>query len=196
MWILHRFSTLRGVSEEDRRHWDERYAEGGMAPPGDHGPPPAFVSALHLFPSEGLALDIACGRGRASVWLAMRGMDVLGVDVSSVAIDLARELARLSGVTDRCRFAVHDLDQGLPESPPMDLVLCHKFRDPHLDLALIDRLAPEGLLAVATLSEVDAEPGRFRARPGELREAFGSLEVLAGGEADGIAWLIGRKSPG
>jgi SAM-dependent methyltransferase len=143
-----------------------------------------------------LALDIACGRGRASVWLAMRGMDVLGVDVSSVAIDLARELARLSGVTDRCRFVVHDLDDGLPPGPPVSLVLCHKFRDPHLDLALIDRLAPEGLLAVATLSEVDAEPGRFRARPGELREAFGSLEVLAGGEADGIAWLIGRKSPG
>jgi 2-polyprenyl-3-methyl-5-hydroxy-6-metoxy-1,4-benzoquinol methylase len=184
------------VSEDDRRHWDERYAEGGMAAPGDHGPPPAFVSVRHLFPSEGSALDLACGRGRASVWLALRGMDVLAVDVSPVAIDLARGLARLSGVSDRCRFVVHDLDQGLPESPQMDLVLCHKFRDPDLDLALMERLAPEGLLAVATLSEVDAGPGRFRARPGELREAFGSLEVLAEGEADGIAWLIGRKSSG
>jgi 2-polyprenyl-3-methyl-5-hydroxy-6-metoxy-1,4-benzoquinol methylase len=181
------------MSEDDRQHWDELYAQGGIVPVGDHGPPPAFVSARHLFPSEGLALDIACGRGRASVWLAMRGMDVLGVDVSSIAIDLARELTSLSGVADRCRFVVHDLDQGLPESPQMDLVLCHKFRDPHLDLALMDRLAPEGLLAVATLSEVDAEPGRFRVRPGELREAFGPLEVLAEGEADGIAWLIGRK---
>ena len=164
-----------------------------MAPVGDHGPPPAFVSAQHLFPSEGVALDIACGRGRASVWLAMRGMDVLGVDVSSVAIDLARELAGLSDVTDRCRFVVHDLDDGLPPGPPVDLVLCHKFRDPDLDMALIDRLAPEGLLAVATLSEVDSEPGRFRALRGELREAFDLLEVLAEGEADGIAWLIGRK---
>jgi 2-polyprenyl-3-methyl-5-hydroxy-6-metoxy-1,4-benzoquinol methylase len=184
------------MSEDDRRHWDERYAEGGIAPVGDHGPPPAFVSVQHLFPSEGLALDLACGRGRASVWLAMRGMDVVGVDVSPVAIDLARELARLSGVTDRCRFGVHDLDQGLPEGSQVDLVLCHKFRDPDLDLALMDRLAPEGLLAVVTLSEVDAGPGRFRARPGELREAFGSLEVLAEGEADGMAWLIGRKSSG
>jgi len=184
------------VSEDDRRHWDQRYAQGGLAPVGDHGPPPAFASAQHLFPSEGLALDIACGRGRASVWLAMRGMDVLGVDVSPVAIDLARELARLGGVTDRCRFVVHDLDDGIPAGPPVNLVLCHKFRDPDLDSALMERLAPEGLLAVATLSEVETGPGRFRARPGELREAFGSLEVLAEGEADGMAWLIGRKSPG
>ena len=184
------------MSEDDRQLWDQRYAQGGLAPVGDHGPPPAFASAQHLFPSEGLALDIACGRGRASVWLAMRGMDVLGVDVSPVAIDLARELARLGGVTDRCRFVVHDLDDGIPAGPPVNLVLCHKFRDPDLDPALMERLAPEGLLAVATLSEVETGPGRFRARPGELREAFGSLEVLAEGEADGMAWLIGRKSPG
>ncbi|MGH8952469.1 MAG: class I SAM-dependent methyltransferase [Acidimicrobiia bacterium] len=182
------------MSEEDGRHWDERFAELGMAPLAETGPPPAFAPFAHLFPSEGSALDIACGRGRASVWLAKRGMDVLGVDASSVAIGFASELARLSGVADRCRFLVHDLDDGLPDGPRVDLVLCHKFRDPVLDLALMDRLAPEGLLAVATLSEVGAEPGRFRARPGELSEAFAALEVLAEGEADGIAWLIGRKN--
>ena len=167
-----------------------------MAPVGETGPPPVFAPFADLFPNGGSALDIACGRGRASVWLAMRGMDVLGVDVSPVAIGLARELAWLSGVTDRCRFLVHDLDDGIPAGPPVNLVLCHKFRDPDLDVELMDRLAPEGLLAVATLSEVDAGPGPFRARPGELREAFASLQVLAEGEADGIGWLIGRKERG
>ena len=181
------------VSEEDRVHWDERFAELGVARVGETGPPPVFAPFADLFPSEGLALDIACGLGRASVWLAKRGMDVLGVDVSCVAIGLARELARLSGVTDRCRFVVHDLDDGMPAGPPVNLVLCHKFRDPDLDMKLMDRLAPGGLLAVAALSEVDAGPGRFRGRPGELSEAFASLEVLAEDEADGVAWLIGRK---
>jgi SAM-dependent methyltransferase len=127
------------------------------------------------------------------VWLALRGMEVTGIDVSPVAIDLARELASLSGVADRCRFEVHDLDDGLPDGPQMGLVFCHLFRDMRLDQAIIDRTAPGGTVAVATLSEVDAGPGQFRARPGELREAFGSLEVLAEGEANGIAWLIGRK---
>jgi hypothetical protein len=62
-----------------------------------------------------------------------------------------------------------------------------------LGQAIVDRLKPGGLLATAVLSEVGAEPGRFRARPGELREAFGSMEILVEGEGKGMAWLIGRR---
>ena len=152
-----------------------------------------FAPIEHLFPTEGRALEIATGRGELSVWLALRGMQVLGVDISPVAIDLARQLAVRSGVADRCTFEVWDLDDGLPPRPPMDLVVCHMYREPHLDQELIDRLTPGGLLAVATLSEVGAGPGRFRARPGELREAFAQLELLAESEGDGAAFLVGRK---
>ncbi len=180
------------VSEDDRRHWDARYAEGGRAPVGFREPPPVFAPFEHMFPTEGLALEIACGRGRAAVWLAARGMEVYGVDVSPVAIDLARRLAGDSDVVDRCRFEVFDLDGGLPLGPQVDLLLCHLFRDRRLDQAMMDRLLPGGLLAVAVLSEVDAGPGPFRAPPGELRDVFGELDVLVEGEA-GTAWLIGRR---
>jgi SAM-dependent methyltransferase len=121
-------------------------------------------------------------------------MDVWGVDVSPVAVDLARQLARGSGVEDRCRFDVVDLDGGLPPGPPVDLVLCHRFRDRRLDQAIIERLAPGGMLALAVLSEVDVGPGPFRARRGELCEAFGELDMLVGGEAEGVAWLLARRS--
>jgi 2-polyprenyl-3-methyl-5-hydroxy-6-metoxy-1,4-benzoquinol methylase len=147
-----------------------------------------------LFPIEGSALEIASGRGELSVWLARRGMEVLGVDVSPVAVDHAQELALRSGVADRCRFEVWDLDEGLPPGPPMDLVVCHMYREPRLDRKLIERLAPRGLLAIASLSEVGGEPGRFHARPGELRESFGELEILADHEGDGVAWFLGRIS--
>ena len=56
-----------------------------------------------------------------------------GLDVSAVAIDHAREAARLAGVGDHCRFDVLDLDDGLPTGPPVDVILCHKFRDRRLD---------------------------------------------------------------
>jgi len=180
------------VSEEDRRRWDERYTGAGQ-PDGEPSPPEVFASVEHLFPKSGTALEIASGRGEVSVWLANRGMSVLGVDVSPVALDLARQLAGRSGVADRCRFEVWDLDDGLPPGPPIDLLVCHMFREPRLDRELIERLAPGGLLAITSLSEVGAGPGRYRARPGELRDSFAGLEALAQGEADGVAFLLGRK---
>lgn len=166
-----------------------------MAPLDEHPlPPSAFAHVEHLFPTEGIALELACGVGRGAVWLASRGMDCWGLDVSPVGIALARNLASRYLMEDRCRFDVVDLDHGLPAGPPVDLVFCHLFRDPRLDGAIVERLAPGGMLAVAALSEVDAGPGKFRARPGELREAFGVLEILDEGEGDGIARILARRS--
>lgn len=181
------------MAEGDRRRWDERYAARG-APPVSAGEPPDLL-ARHAqeFPAAGRALDLACGQGFGAVWLARRGLDVRGFDVSAVAIDQAREVARLAGVADRCRFEVFDLDDGLPPGPPVDVILCHKFRDPRLDRAIIERLAPGGLLAIAALSEVGAAPGPFRAAPGELPAAFAELEQLDAGEGDGQAWLLARR---
>lgn len=184
------------MSEADRLRWDERYRELGMASleeAGSNPPPPIFSGVEHLFPGEGRALEVACGRGRGVAWLARRGLEVWAVDVSPVAIDLTRRLVEAYGVEDRCHLAVHDLDQGLPDTPPMDLVLCYLFRDPRLDPDMMERLEPGGVLAVATLSEVGAGAGRFRAGPGELRRAFSKLDLLDEGEVDGTAWLLARR---
>jgi hypothetical protein len=123
-------------------------------------------------------------------------MTVHGVDISPVAIGQARQLADRAGVADRCRFEVFDLAERLPPGPPVALLLCHNFREPRLYNGMIERLAPGGLLAIATLSSVGAEAGRFRAAPGELRQAFAELEILGQGEQSGQAWLLGRKGTG
>jgi len=184
------------MTEEDHRHWNARHGAYRSPSPGGPAAPAIFAPFEDWFPTSGQALDIACGRGEATLWLAKRGMGVLGIDVSSAAVRLARE--RLSQADDatRARFAVHDLDGGLPDGPPVDLILCHKFRDTRLYGEMMTRLVAGGLLALATLSEVDARPGRFRARPGELPEAFADLEQLASGEGNGLAWLIARKPSG
>lgn len=184
------------MAEADRRRWDERYAI--KAPPSVDavGPPDFLAPHAHVLPTAGRALDLACGPGLAAVWLATRGLDVVGVDVSPVAVGQARDLAQRAGVSDRCRFEVVDLDDGLPAGPPADVILCHRFRDRRLDHAIIERLAPDGLLAMAVLSEVGAAPGPFRAAAGELSAAFAGLDVVAAGEGGGYAWLLARAPDG
>lgn len=184
------------MADEDRLRWDARYeaeaADREQTPPG---PPPAFAPYEELFPTSGRALDVACGTGSASVWLAGRGLDVLGLDISPLALAKARRLAAATGVGERCRFEAVDLDQGLPPGPLADVVLCHMFRDDRLDRPFVDRLAPGGLVAVASRSQVGSGPGPYRAAPGELRRAFDALEVIAHGEGEGKAWLLARKLP-
>jgi 2-polyprenyl-3-methyl-5-hydroxy-6-metoxy-1,4-benzoquinol methylase len=180
------------VTREDRRRWDQRYTSQGPASAGAFDPPGVFAGYAEAFPTAGRALDVACGQGLGAVWLARRGLNVWGLDVSEVAIAQARDLAERSGVADRCCFDVVDLDEGLPDGPPVDVVLCHKFRDRRLDRGIIERLAPGGLLAIAVLSEVGAEPGPFRASPGELPAAFAGLNLVAEGEGEGFAWLLAR----
>ena len=181
------------MAEGDRRRWDERYATQGPPPVSEVDPPDFLARHTDLFPTAGRALDLACGQGLGAVWLARRGLEVWGLDVSTVAIAQARELTRRAGVGDRCRFDVFDLDDGLPAGAPDDVILCHKFRDRRLDRAIIERLAPGGLLAISALSEVGAAPGPFRAAPGELPAAFADLERIAAGEGDGCAWLLARR---
>jgi SAM-dependent methyltransferase len=180
------------VTDDDRRRWNERYASLGSAHLSAVAPPGFLEPFLDVVPTTGHALDLACGQGLGTVWLASRGLDVWGLDASPVAITQARDLASRNGVGDTCRFDVVDLDDGLPAGPPVDVILCHKFRDRRLDRAIIDRLAPGGLLAIAALSEVGAAPGPFRATPGELTAAFAELDLVANGEGHGLAWLLAR----
>ena len=180
------------MAEADRHRWDERYATNGPPQLSAVGPPNLLARYADRFPVAGTALDLACGQGTGAVWLALRGLDVVGLDISAVAVRQARDLAQRSGVDDRCRFDVVDFDEGLPSGPPVDVIVCHKFRDRRLDQAIVERLTPGGLLAIVVLSEVGAAPGPFRAAAGELPAAFAGLDAIDAGEADGHAWLLAR----
>jgi len=182
------------MSDADRQRWDTRYAERGPGDVETVSLPTEFVHHMDEFPTAGEALDLACGQGTTSVWLARRGLRVWGVDASPVAIDQARDLADRCEVHEHCRFSVVDLDDGLPAGEPMDTIVCHRFRAPQLYPAIVERLAPGGLLAISVLSEVGADPGSYRASPGELRAAFAELDLIAEGEGGGVAWLMARIS--
>jgi SAM-dependent methyltransferase len=177
------------VSAEDRARWDRRYTASDGDAATAVGLPALFRPFADHFPTAGCALDIACGRGSGALWLARRGMQVRGYDVSAAAIAQASAAAQAGGLAERCGFVVADLDAGLPPGPSAAVVLCSMFRDPRLDAAIVARLGSGGVLAISALSERSAGPGRFRVPPDEFLAPFAALEVIAAGDA----WLLARK---
>ena len=97
---------------ETKAHWEEHYGERDRVWSGRVNVQFADVAA-DLPP--GRALDLGCGEGADSVWLAERGWNVVAVDISETALGRAREAASSRGVSDRIEFVALDLSDGFPD---------------------------------------------------------------------------------
>jgi len=72
------------------------------------------------------ALDVGCGVGTKSIYLAQHGFsEVVGFDISSQAIKYAKESVEKEGLEDSCSFYSHDANDlsFLTEGKKFDLVL-------------------------------------------------------------------------
>jgi SAM-dependent methyltransferase len=186
------------MSEADRERWDTRYASKelvmGLAPK------PFVVEMEHVLPRMGRALEIACGEGQLAAWLARRGLDVTAVDISPVALDKARDLARAAGHPDRIRAVLADLDEGLPPlEAGFDLVTCVDFYAPSVMTEARALLAPGGMLLVQVLLQAPGGDSAHRASPGEALGFAAGLQVqfyregrIGGRE---LAQLLAQRPP-
>jgi ubiquinone/menaquinone biosynthesis C-methylase UbiE len=103
--------------------YDEVYREAADSggPPWDiGGPQPALAAVLDDGPKGPKVLDIGCGTGDLAIALARRGYEVTAVDISRVAIDLARAKAAGEGLT--VHFEVQDATNLTLPSAPFDSV--------------------------------------------------------------------------
>lgn len=79
-------------------------------------------------PAGKIALDLGCGTGDLSVKLAKRGYSVTGVDVSDVAIIMAKQRATEANVLENTDFQVMDVEDDeqtkLFNDSKYDLITC------------------------------------------------------------------------
>ena len=179
--------------------WNERYRAGEQV---FETPSPLVVQfARDLAP--GSALDLACGPGRNSLYLAERGWLVFAVDGSQVAIDLLLARARERELT--IAASVADLEVGGVVVPvgTFNLVLSCYYLQRSLIPLMLSGLRPGGfLIMIVHLTDVNQPQGTpTRAYPGELRAFLDGWDILhyregepeESGHRHAVAELVAQK---
>ena len=187
------------MSLEDAERWNARYREPWYA--GTTAPRSFLVENIEYLPRQGLALDAAMGMGGCSGILLERGLQVVGVDISAVAVRQAK--ARLPGL----KAVIADLRSFYLPPAAFDVITNFYFLDRDLWVAYRRALRPGGVLVFETLtgemlSMMPDMNSKYLLAQDELRQAFTDWEILAyregwtrseRGSSKAVASLIARK---
>lgn len=100
-------------------HWD--HAHTAAADTDESGPNPHMIRETNGL-APGTALDAGCGTGAEAIWLATRGWQVTGADISATALARAADRAAQASVSERVTWVEADLTTWAPDEP-FDLVV-------------------------------------------------------------------------
>ena len=94
-------TTVLSVSFEEREKWDSFYKTNAPDQlPWETGRAEPDLAELikQGVVDEGRVLDICCGLGTQTIYMAKQGFEVYGIDISSTAVKLAQERCSEEGV--------------------------------------------------------------------------------------------------
>lgn len=132
--------------------WEQHYRSRRG---GDAGRPNAVLQEVASTIPSADALDLGCGPGSDTFWLAQHGWHVTAVDISKTAVERVRTLSRQLGLQDRVTGEQHDLTQSFP-SGRFDLISAQYLHTPFaLDRARVLRTAANALQPSGHLLIVD-----------------------------------------
>ena len=185
---------------EDKQRWNEKYLTCPM--------PSRVAAIVEGYASEatvGRALDIACGTGRHTRFVADLGFSVDAVDLSDYALDQIGEDPKITKIEA-------DLDHYRIEPGRYDLIVNCNYLDRGMYGQIEAGLKAGGVLIFETFIDARGEEGYhqpsnpdFVLRHNELPEVFASLEMLhyderedvnLRGERLRVASYVGRKRVG
>ena len=103
------------MAQEDKERWDAKHSKN-MIPQT----PIKLVSEYAKLATGKQALDIACGNGRHSKYLASLGFEVDALDISSVAIEQLQGTPHINAIEV-------DFDTYTFKKEKYDLIVCTYF---------------------------------------------------------------------
>ena len=123
---------------------------------------------------------------------------MLGIDISPVALAMARNEAAKQGLSDRVQFEATDLDHWQISTLSFDLICIFRFLDRRLFSSIRSGLRPGGLLFYSTrhvglLQRCPRANNSYLLKRGELADAFANLRVIHDVEKDEDAEFVARN---
>jgi len=116
-------NMLDGILEKrDKEWWDKFYSDREKSIPFFKNiPDESLISycTSNILTKE-KALDIGCGNGRNSIYLAKQGFDVIGIDISNQSISWTKELS--TDYTDKLIFKCQSLFEFEAEPESFDFI--------------------------------------------------------------------------
>jgi len=170
------------MSQKDQEKWDRKYLENPHL--REERPPSRWLEEYLPESGGGVALDVACGTGRNTLWLARHGWQVDAVDISPVALQILTEAAQAAGVSDHITTYLLDLERFVPPRESYDLIVKTNYLDRPLMDTLKKLLKSGGIFIVeAYLDHPDnAKEGLdpdFLLQAAELPLLFADYTILA-----------------
>jgi 2-polyprenyl-3-methyl-5-hydroxy-6-metoxy-1,4-benzoquinol methylase len=139
-----------------KKNWNERY----RIKSGQALLPESFLIDHLSCLKAGSVLDIACGDGRNSIFLAEKGFKVTGMDFSEIALDRLRKAADEKNLP--IETIEMDLDEGFSAIKKFDNLIVIHFKLSNLVLDQIPNLlTPDGLFLYYTFNRKHAETSSF-----------------------------------
>lgn len=190
-------------NSNERERWNRKYRDsaGSWREP-DPLLPYAFAEYVRpLFPAAGLALDLAGGAGRHTIWLARQGWEVTLIDIANAGIQQAEQNS--VAVASRVHCVEGNLTLFEASQMQFDLVMVFFYLERAIFPEIVKAIRPGGILIYKTLirsqlaSEGPKEPA-YLLEDGELPRLAESLEVLHYREQiakKATAELVARKRP-
>jgi 2-polyprenyl-3-methyl-5-hydroxy-6-metoxy-1,4-benzoquinol methylase len=168
------------MSRDDELRWDLQHgAAQGLERPSSFLAE-IFAAGTWDIPT-GSALDVACGKGWNTVYLAERGFEVTGLDISSVALEEARRRARAKSLP--VVFEQADLEKIQLPHARYDLIINFNYLQRSLVPQLRSALKTGGHVVFETYLIDQKEIGHptnpdYLLAHNELLDLFASFRVL------------------
>ncbi len=161
-------------NRNDLSKWDDRF-KGKKFVLGTE-PSPYLAEHIEFIKSFVLgkkALDIACGEGRNSIFLAREGFNVTGLDISEAGLSKAKEWTERENLS--IIYRIQNLE-GYEFSETFDLIINFNFLLRDLIPKSVAALNPGGIIVFDSILDSPFVPTghrkEFLLQPGELSSIF------------------------